>query len=101
MLSCRREISVWVTCWAAAIVANTTTISAVSAGRIENIGNPPLEVDALITPRHQPLDPADARQVVVDDSHHQHHQEDKTGEQHLLFDGHAEVAARNAFDRHD
>src|ERR1041385_8239296 len=38
----------------------------------------------LVAPRHQPLDPADACQVVVDDGHHQHHQHDESREQQLF-----------------
>ena len=30
------------------------------------------------------FDPGDAREVVVDHRHHQHHQDDEAGEQHLL-----------------
>ena len=52
-------------------------------------------------PRHQPLDPADAREIVVDHRHHQHHQHDEARQQHFLLHALAEVAARHAFERHD
>src|ERR1051325_7611845 len=54
-----------------------------------------------LPPRHEPFDPANARQVVIDARDHQHEDDDEPGEQHLLLDAHAEVAAREPFERHD
>src|SRR5262249_29725863 len=43
-------------------------------------------------PRHQPFDPADACQIVVDHRNHQHHQHDEACKQHLFLYAHTEVA---------
>src|SRR6188768_111403 len=47
--------------------------------------------ECLVAPRHQPLEPADTGEVVIDDRDHEHHQDDKAGEEHLLLHLHAEV----------
>src|SRR5438067_3220707 len=52
-------------------------------------------------PWHQPANPADACEVVIDDRDHQHHQDDEAAEQQLLFHLETEVAAREALERHD
>ena len=52
-------------------------------------------------PGHQSLEPLDAGEVVVDDRHHQRHQDDEADEQHLLLHLHAEVPACDALERHD
>src|SRR3954469_22432328 len=62
---------------------------------------PPEARSANLAPGHQVLDPADTREIVIDDCHHEHHEDDETGEQHLLFDAGAEIAASGAFERHD
>src|ERR1043166_944575 len=54
-----------------------------------------------LTPGHQAFYPADSREVVVDDCHHQHKDEHETGQQHLLLHADAEVAAREPLERHD
>jgi len=46
-----------------------------------------------LPPRHQPFDPADPCEVVVDHGHHQHHEDHESGEEHLLLHTEAEVAA--------
>src|SRR5438874_334326 len=53
------------------------------------------------TPGHQAFYPADSRQVVVDDRHHQRKDDHETGQQHLLLHADAEVAARESLERHD
>src|SRR5436853_197341 len=53
-------------------------------------------VVALVAPGHQPLEPADAGEIVVDHRHHEHHQHDKSGEEHFLLHLHAEVTASDA-----
>src|SRR6186713_3232482 len=55
----------------------------------------------LVPPGHEVFDPGDACEVVVDNRHHQHHQDGETSHEHFLFDGVAEVTSRNAFQRHD
>src|SRR6266850_3526162 len=55
----------------------------------------------LVAPGHEALDPADACKVVIDDRYHEHHQEDKAGQEHLLLDLRAEVASRDPLERHD
>src|SRR5256885_16176400 len=52
------------------------------------------------TPGHQAFYPADSRQVVVDDRHHQRKDDHETGQQHLLIHADAEVAAREPLESH-
>src|SRR5581483_9807484 len=54
-----------------------------------------------LPPGHEPFDPTDAGEVIVDDGHHQHHEHHETCEQHLFLDADAEIASRDAFERHD
>src|SRR5918995_5021619 len=55
----------------------------------------------VLPPEHQVLHPADAREVVVNDSDHQHQQQNEPSEEHALFDSHAEVPACDALERKD
>src|SRR5262245_59800274 len=82
---------------AAAGAASVATSSAATAARITEC----MVEFLLVSPRHQPLDPADAGQIVINDCDHQHHEEDKSAEQHLLLHRHAEVAAGYALEHHD
>src|SRR5207244_9089387 len=52
-------------------------------------------------PGHESPDPTDAREVVVDDGRHQHHQYHEAAEQQLLLNLDTEVAPRDAFESHD
>src|SRR6266550_9580377 len=56
---------------------------------------------SLISPRHQPLYPADTREVVVDHRDHEKENEHKSGQKHLLFYLRAEVAPGDPLERHD
>src|SRR5882762_6551541 len=85
----------------AAAEAATLRATAAAASSLINFTTTSGPAAATSAPGHQPLDPRDSRQIVVDDCHHQHQDQDKTGEQHLLLDAQAEVATGEPFQRHD
>src|SRR5436189_290266 len=109
MVSCSRCTSAAVTvdCAAAgrASAGRSATASAAAAANLMRVtGEPPTKEGAKggpLFPGHPPADPTDPRQVVVDHGHHQHHQHDEAGQEQLLLDAHAEVAARQPFEGHD
>src|SRR6266516_6750945 len=85
----------------AAAEAATLRATATAASSLINFTRTSSPAAATSAPRHQPLDTRDSCQIVVDDCHHQHQDQDKTGEQHLLLDVQAEVAPGESLQRHD
>src|SRR6185369_2436 len=54
-----------------------------------------------LSPGHQPFDPADTREVVVNDGHHERDQNYESCHQHPLLQANAEIAPDKTLERHD